>query len=98
MPKRVTEKKLKSVFGSKTEPKHYVEQEPVKETLAQKTDRYDALLKQIEEMPTTWYPAILKAVVETAKAKQVFKPGRISEFVRGIEEHGQIFTSALSHE
>lgn len=71
---------------------------PIKheETVAEKADSLENLLRKIQEMPTAWYSPVFKTLVDTAKQKKVFQDGRITEFVRGIEHHGEVFTSALN--
>ncbi len=46
---------------------------------------YSALEKKLRELPMTWYPALLAAVVEGAYAKHAFKRGQIYIYVKGIE-------------
>ncbi len=48
--------------------------------------QYKELEHELRELPMTWYPAILSAVVEAAHAHKTFKPGQIHIFVKGVED------------
>lgn len=43
------------------------------------------LNESLKDLPVTWYPALLKTLVEEAIKKNTFVPGGATEFVRKIE-------------
>lgn len=47
---------------------------------------YEELDAYLKEMPMTWYPALIKTMIEAAHAKKVFRVGRAHHFVKAIEE------------
>lgn len=49
------------------------------------TISYENIVSALNQSPTTWLPALLKATVVLCEEKSVFRPGQISLFVRKIE-------------
>ena len=47
---------------------------------------YEEVKAELEHLPLTWYPALLKAMVEACLAKNIFKKGRINVFVKAVED------------
>jgi hypothetical protein len=47
---------------------------------------YSDLETRLRDLPMTWYPALIKTMVEAAISKGVFLPGGATEFVRKIEQ------------
>ena len=57
---------------------------------------YEQIKNEISDLPQTWYPALLKTMVESAISKKVFLPGGATEFVRKIESPNSIVTTSDS--
>lgn len=60
---------------------------------------YDEIKKELEDLPTTWHPALLKALVESAVKKHVFLAGGLTSFVRQVEFkalYGPVFDLLVS--
>lgn len=47
---------------------------------------YDETIKVLEELPMTWYPALLEVMVRSAIKKKVFKKDHAHVFVKKIED------------
>jgi hypothetical protein len=47
---------------------------------------YEELRTALGDLPATWYPDLIRAMVEAAYKKQVFKPAGASYFVRNVEQ------------
>ena len=50
---------------------------------------FDEIKSEIQDLPQTWIPALLKVMVETAVEKHVFQPGGIARFVKAVEDDYQ---------
>lgn len=48
---------------------------------------YDEVKKEIEGVPITWLPGLLRAIVETAKTNGVFVPGGLVRFVTRVVDN-----------
>ena len=46
---------------------------------------YEKIEKSLRGLPITWYPALLKTIIEEAIEKKVFREGMIHIFVREAE-------------
>lgn len=44
-------------------------------------DGYERLEELLKCLPMSWYPALLKTMVQAAYDKKVFLPGRASQFI-----------------
>lgn len=51
----------------------------------QKPMSYSEIKSQLRALPKTWYPALLKYLVEECMKQKVFKPGQIHNFVQKAE-------------
>jgi hypothetical protein len=47
---------------------------------------YESLRKEVCDQPTTWYPDLIRAMIEAALAKNVFVEGGVSVLVKKIEK------------
>lgn len=47
---------------------------------------YDELNSELQNLPQTWYPALLLVMVEAAISKRVFVRGGVTRFVHSIED------------
>lgn len=47
---------------------------------------YDDLRDSLQKLPMTWYPALIKTMIEAAYHKKVFIKGGASNFVKKIEK------------
>jgi hypothetical protein len=54
--------------------------------ITQDRTTYSILEQELRKLPKTWYPALLAAMVEAAYAHNVFRPGQIHRYVKGIED------------
>jgi hypothetical protein len=54
-----------------------------------KFENYEELRSYLEDLPLTWYPDLLRAMVEAAYNKDVFMPGGASKFVEHIERRNE---------
>jgi len=52
---------------------------------------YEELRKFLGTFPAPWYPDLIRAMVQAAYKKNVFKPKGASTFIQGVEDadHGQ---------
>ncbi len=50
------------------------------------TSNYEDLRTQLGQLPSTWYPDLIRALVEAAYKKNVFVPGGASRLVHGFEK------------
>lgn len=50
------------------------------------TDGYENLRSKLGELPPTWYPDLIRALVEAAYRKNVFVPGGASRLIQGFEK------------
>lgn len=48
--------------------------------------RYNEINDSLKGLPRTWYPALLKTLVEEAVDKRTFAPGGAARFVQKVEE------------
>lgn len=46
---------------------------------------WEKFVKEIENLPTTWYPALILEMVKAAYGKNVFLPGGASRIVQQME-------------
>jgi hypothetical protein len=46
---------------------------------------YDEIAASLRGLPATWYPGLLRALVEASYAASTWQPGGASEFVAQIE-------------
>lgn len=46
---------------------------------------YRDLEQLLRELPATWYPALLVALIEGAYTRNVWRPGKVQQFVANIE-------------
>lgn len=46
---------------------------------------YDEIAASLRGLPATWYPALLRALIEASYAAATWQPGGASEFVARIE-------------
>ena len=53
------------------------------------TMNYDDWEKEIETLPTTWYPALIIKMVEEAYRKKVFVTGGASTLIQRVENKSQ---------
>jgi len=53
--------------------------------MSDKFKNYEELREYLGGLPRTWYPDLLRAMVESIIKKEIFKPGKIQEFVGYIE-------------
>lgn len=49
---------------------------------------YEQTKEVIRALPSTWIPALIRLMVETAIEKGVFKSGQIHQFVKQFENTG----------
>jgi hypothetical protein len=47
---------------------------------------YEELSDGLVKAPATWIPALFQTLTNTAIRKKVFKVGKVSEFVAGVEQ------------
>jgi hypothetical protein len=47
---------------------------------------YEELREGLVELPMTWYPNLIEAMVMAAYEKEVFKAGKASEFIKCFEK------------
>ncbi len=47
---------------------------------------YETLRKELEQLPQTWYPDLIRAMVEASYRRQVWKPGGCSRFIQQVEK------------
>lgn len=47
---------------------------------------YETLRKELEHLPQTWYPDLIRAMVVASYRHQVWQPGGCSRFIRQVEE------------
>ena len=47
---------------------------------------YNELRQELKELPMTWYPDLITAMIEASYEKKVFIKGKASTFVRNIEK------------
>ena len=63
---------------------------------------YETLRSELQDLPMTWYPDLIRAMVQAAYAKKVFKVGGASYFVRNLEKGAlfipQPFTEKIERE
>jgi hypothetical protein len=49
-------------------------------------DNYEELRSYLSDIPLTWYPDLIRALVEAAYKKKVFVEKRASRFVEKVEK------------
>ena len=47
---------------------------------------YEELRAELGNLPSTWYPDLIKALVEAAYKKKVFNPGGVSTMIKALED------------
>ena len=50
------------------------------------TQNYESLRQELSELPMTWYPDLIRAMIEAAIKKKVFLKGGATRFVRDVEK------------
>lgn len=46
---------------------------------------YEEIKDELENLPVSWYPALLAVMVESAIKKKVFREGSVTKFVEEVE-------------
>ena len=50
---------------------------------------FDTLRNRLDNLPTTWYPALLTTLGKASLRKEVWKPGGLTSYMKRVEEEEQ---------